>query len=188
MTRVRVGNHVLQRAATCCRGGCLLWTIDLKLAPANRSRLKGLSGTVCPAKAGAAGRPSTEHLINQIDGEVDRAAHSGLLLISEHALESLVVDVLPVSPGFEPVSDDRRFQLLVNAVRDYAIFMLDPQGIVSSWNSGAQRFKGYKAVEIIGQHFSRFYTEEDRQAGVPQQALATAVAEGKYETEGWRVR
>ena len=86
------------------------------------------------------------------------------------------------------MSDERRFQLLVDAVKDYAIYMLDPQGIVSSWNSGAQRFKGYKADEIIGQHFSRFYTEEDRQAGVPQQALATAVAEGKYETEGWRVR
>jgi PAS domain S-box-containing protein len=110
------------------------------------------------------------------------------MLISEHALEILVVDVLPVSPGFEPLSNDRRFQLLVNGVKDYAIYMLDPQGVVSSWNSGAQRFKGYKAVEIIGHHFSRFYTEEDRQAGVPQQALATAVAEGKYETEGWRVR
>jgi PAS domain S-box-containing protein len=100
----------------------------------------------------------------------------------------IVVDVLSPGPGLEPVSDERRFQLLVDAVRDYAIFMLDPHGIVSSWNSGAQRFKGYKADEIIGQHFSRFYTDEDRQAGVPQQALATAVAEGKYETEGWRVR
>ena len=66
--------------------------------------------------------------------------------------------------------------------------MLDPCGVVSSWDSGAERFKGYKADEIIGQHFSRFYTEEDRQVGVPQEALATAVAEGKYETEGWRVR
>jgi PAS domain S-box-containing protein len=86
------------------------------------------------------------------------------------------------------MSDERRFQLLVNAVKDYAIYMLDPCGVVSSWNSGAERFKGYKADEIIGQHFSRFYTEEDRQAGVPQEALATALAEGKYETEGWRVR
>ena len=99
-----------------------------------------------------------------------------------------MVDVLPPGPGVEPVSDERRFQLLVDAVRDYAIYMLDPQGIVSSWNAGAQRFKGYTANEIIGQHFSCFYTDEDRQAGVPQQALATAVAEGKYETEGWRVR
>jgi PAS domain S-box-containing protein len=100
----------------------------------------------------------------------------------------VMVDVLPPGPGLKPMSDERRFQLLVNAVRDYAIYMLDPQGIVSSWNSGAQRFKGYKADEIIGQHFSRFYNEEDRQAGVPQEALTIAVAEGKYETEGWRVR
>jgi PAS domain S-box-containing protein len=99
-----------------------------------------------------------------------------------------VLDVLPPGPGLEPVSGQRRFQLLVDAVKDYAIFMLDPQGIVSSWNAGAQRFKGYTANEIIGQHFSCFYTDEDRQAGVPQQALATAMAEGKYETEGWRVR
>ena len=99
-----------------------------------------------------------------------------------------MVDVLPVSPGLGPGSDDRRFQLLVNAVKDYAIYMLDPCGVVSSWNSGAERFKGYKADEIIGQHFSRFYTEEDRRVGVPQEALAIAVAEGKYETEGWRVR
>ena len=89
-----------------------------------------------------------------------------------------MVDVLPVIPGLEPVPDERRFQLLVDAVRDYAIFMLDPQGIVSSWNAGALRAKGYKAEEIIGQHFSCFYTDEDRQAGVPQQALAIAVAEG----------
>jgi PAS domain S-box-containing protein len=99
-----------------------------------------------------------------------------------------MVDVLPSGPGLRLVSDERRFRLLVEAVKDYAIYMLDPHGMVSSWNSGAQRFKGYKASEIIGQHFSRFYTEEDQLAGVPQQALATAVAEGKYETEGWRVR
>src|SRR3954452_11862634 len=100
----------------------------------------------------------------------------------------IVGDVLPPGPGLEPVSDERRFQLFIDAIRDYAIYMLDPQGIVSSWNAGAQRFKGYTANEIIGQHFSCFYTDEDRQAGVPQQALATAMAEGKYETEGWRVR
>jgi PAS domain S-box-containing protein len=99
-----------------------------------------------------------------------------------------VVDVLPPGPGLESVPSERRFQLLVDAVKDYAIFMLDPHGVVSSWNSGAERFKGYQAKEIIGQHFSRFYTEEDQQAGVPQQALAIALAEGKYETEGWRVR
>jgi PAS domain S-box-containing protein len=79
-------------------------------------------------------------------------------------------------------------QLLIDSVLDYAIFQLSPEGIVSSWNPGAERIKGYKAEEIIGQHFSRFYTEEDRTAGVPIRALETATKAGKFEAEGWRVR
>ena len=80
------------------------------------------------------------------------------------------------------------FRLLVDGVVDYAIYMLDPRGIVSSWNSGAQRIKGYREDEIIGQHFSRFYTAADRAAGVPHRALAQAAAGIPYEAEGWRVR
>jgi PAS domain S-box-containing protein len=87
-----------------------------------------------------------------------------------------------------PFGDERRFELLVDAVTDYAIYMLDADGFVSSWNSGAQRFKGYQASEIIGEHFSRFYTDEDRAAGVPARALETARREGRFEAEGWRVR
>ena len=86
------------------------------------------------------------------------------------------------------LSEEGRYRLLVEAITDYAIYMLDTTGIVSSWNPGAQRFKGYDADEIIGQHFSRFYTEEDRASGLPARALATARAEGKFESEGWRVR
>jgi PAS domain S-box-containing protein len=81
-----------------------------------------------------------------------------------------------------------RFELLVNAVKDYAIYLLDRDGHVASWNAGAKRFKGYTAGEIIGQHFSRFYTEEDQQSGEPERALGIAVAAGKYEVEAWRVR
>lgn len=88
----------------------------------------------------------------------------------------------------EGLSDSRRFQLLIDAVTDYAIYMLDPKGIVGSWNSGAQRFKGYAADEIIGQNFSRFYTEADRAAGLPQRMLQRAEQEGRCEAEGWRVR
>ena len=80
------------------------------------------------------------------------------------------------------------FELLVQSVTDYAIYMLDTEGRVSSWNAGAERFKGYSAQEIIGEHFSRFYTEEDREAGVPKRALETAKTEGRFEAEGWRVR
>ena len=86
------------------------------------------------------------------------------------------------------IESERRYRRLVEAVVDYAIFQLDVDGIVATWNVGAQRIKGYAADEIIGQSFSRFYTEEDRAAGVPQRALATATREGRYEAEGWRLR
>jgi PAS domain S-box-containing protein len=82
----------------------------------------------------------------------------------------------------------QRFELLVSAIHDYAIYMLDAQGHVVSWNTGAARFKGYAADEIIGHHFSRFYSLEDRAAGVPKRALKTAEAEGTFQAEGWRVR
>jgi len=82
---------------------------------------------------------------------------------------------------------EERFRLFVESVNDYALFVLDPEGNVSSWNTGAQRIKGYDAKEIIGRHFSVFYTDEERAAGVPARALAEA-REGKYEAESWRVR
>src|SRR6185295_3460427 len=88
----------------------------------------------------------------------------------------------------ESQSDDGRYRLLIQAVTDYAIYMLDPTGIVTSWNPGAQRFKGYVPAEIIGQHFSRFYTEQDRKAGIPARALETAARAGTFASEGWRVR
>jgi PAS domain S-box-containing protein len=80
------------------------------------------------------------------------------------------------------------FQLLVESVSDYAIFMLDADGMVTNWNTGAQRIKGYRANEIVGRHFSTFYTDEDREQGVPQRNLAMAARDGKCESEGWRVR
>jgi PAS domain S-box-containing protein len=83
---------------------------------------------------------------------------------------------------------ERQFRMLVESVVDYALFTLDPNGIVTNWNTGAQRIKGYAAEEIIGQHFSRFYTEADRSAGVPARALRTATEHGRFEAEGWRVR
>jgi PAS domain S-box-containing protein len=85
-------------------------------------------------------------------------------------------------------ASERRFQLLVQGVTDYAIFLLDAEGYVTNWNTGAARIKGYSADEIVGRHFSRFYTEEDRANEVPARALRTATSEGKYEAEGWRVR
>jgi PAS domain S-box-containing protein len=83
---------------------------------------------------------------------------------------------------------ERRFRLLVEGVIDYAIFMLDPSGIVTNWNAGAKRIKGYEADEVIGRHFQIFYPIEDREAGLPALSLQTAREKGKFEAEGWRVR
>ena len=85
-------------------------------------------------------------------------------------------------------SDEGRFRMLIDAITDYAIYMLDPGGVVTTWNPGARRFKGYNESEILGEHFSRFYTAEDRATGLPQRALETAAREGRFENEGWRVR
>jgi PAS domain S-box-containing protein len=83
---------------------------------------------------------------------------------------------------------EERFRLMVEAVQDYAIFMLDPDGRIASWNAGAERIKGYRPSEILGQHFSRFYPPERVAAGWPEHELATARATGRFEEEGWRIR
>jgi PAS domain S-box-containing protein len=96
---------------------------------------------------------------------------------------------LPENSRFETSQTlEGRYRLLVESITDYAIYMLSPTGVITSWNAGAQRFKGYQANEIIGRHFSQFYTEEDREKGRPARALQTAATEGKFESEGWRVR
>src|SRR5215212_1636011 len=83
---------------------------------------------------------------------------------------------------------EERFRLLVEGVKDYAIFMLDPEGYVTTWNKGARRIKGYEAEEIVGEHFSVFYTDEDTERGYPEEVLCLAAADGHYEEEGIRVR
>lgn len=83
---------------------------------------------------------------------------------------------------------ERRFRLLVGSVIDYALFTLDLQGVIQSWNPGAERLKGYTAAEVIGKHFSTFYTQEAREAGEPERVLSAARTQGRFEGEGWRVR
>src|SRR5215210_6782327 len=83
---------------------------------------------------------------------------------------------------------EERFRLLVEGVKDYAIFMLDAEGYVNTWNEGAQRIKGYDSAEIVGEHFSIFYTSEDIERGHPDEELRIAEADGSYEEEGLRVR
>ncbi len=120
-----------------------------------------------------------------------------------HVVIDLVRDDVGTPIGFAKITKDRteqrkakavvleserHFRHLVESVTDYAIYMLDLDGIVASWNPGAERAKGYTAAEIIGQHFSQFYTAEDRAIGLPARGLATALATGSFVTEGWRVR
>src|SRR5689334_18735871 len=88
----------------------------------------------------------------------------------------------------DSVEEADRLELLINAIVDYAVFMLDTDGIVRSWNPGAERLKGYSAEEIIGKPFSVFYSPEDREKGLPQKALAVARETGRFNSEGWRLR
>ena len=93
------------------------------------------------------------------------------------------------APTSEPLGQsEERFRLSIESVRDYAIFMLDPKGFILTWNAGAERFKGYQAHEIIGQHFSRFYPSEALARGLPEHELEVAAKVGSFEDEGWRVR
>src|SRR5690349_1404243 len=90
--------------------------------------------------------------------------------------------------GEELRHSEEGFRLLVESVRDYAIFMLDPRGHVATWNAGAERIKGYRAAEIIGRHFSIFYPHQKVAERFPQHELEVAGREGRFEDEGWRVR
>src|SRR5258707_11442298 len=86
------------------------------------------------------------------------------------------------------LDSERNFRLLVDGISDYAIYMLDPKGHVTNWNRGAERIKGYKTREILGQHFSVFYTPEDRATDLPRRALEIARKEKHFVAEGWRCR
>jgi PAS domain S-box-containing protein len=110
------------------------------------------------------------------------------LLVLAVAVTTASVDRRLSQQKLQLFASERRYQLLVEGVKDYAIFMLSPDGHIASWNPGAERIKGYSAAEIIGQHFSRFYPEEDVRAGKPAKQLKRAIEEGRFEDEGWRVR
>ncbi|MEN5267947.1 ATP-binding protein [Stenotrophomonas sepilia] len=92
------------------------------------------------------------------------------------------------SPTGDLGDESQQFGLLVNSVTDYAIYMLDPQGVIRTWNPGGERIKGYRRHEVVGTNYSRFYTPEDIAAGVPERNLAIAANEGRYAGEGWRLR
>lgn len=117
--------------------------------------------------------------------QLTRSQIESLQILARH----LVTQIKPQPRTTELLPEcEANFHLLVQNVKDYAIFMLDPDGYVISWNEGASRIKGYQAEEIIGQHFSRFYPPEDIRCGKPQRILKLAAVEGRFEDEAWRVR
>lgn len=128
-------------------------------------------------KAGAHGVIGKGH---PVDGLVDEM----LRVLAERAPERRAED----RAAAQLHQSEERFRLLVEAVEDYAIFMLDRAGVIVSWNSGAERIKGYSASEIIGRHFRVFYPEEKQQEAYPEYELVQALADGHFEEEGWRVR
>jgi PAS domain S-box-containing protein len=161
--------------------GSALTVLAIGVAYLLGGRLAGASRALA-TQAAALGRgdrvPDTAIPVRELD-DVGRELAAASTRQSEQA-QQLVQAAIEES--------ERRFQILVEGVTDYAIFMLDPDGKVTNWNSGATRIQGYTADEIVGQHFSRFHTPEDRADGAPARALLTAINEGKHESEGWRVR
>jgi PAS domain S-box-containing protein len=125
-------------------------------------------------------RQTNEQLEQRIEERTLELQVSNQTLRAELAEHSRQEEILRQS--------EERFRLIVNGVKDYAIFMLDSDGRIASWNTGAQAIKGYTATEIIGKHFSIFYTPEDIARGWPQHELAVARVEGRFEDEGWRLR
>lgn len=159
-----------------------------------------------PEEARDAGLPEQELKVAAMEGRLEdegwRIRKDGSRFWA-HVVTTALRDVEGRLKGFSKVTrdlsnrkdveerlrrSDERFRLLVESAKDYAIFMLDPQGIIISWNEGAERIKQYKASEIIGEHFSRFYPQEARDRGWPEYELKVAAAEGRFEDEGWRVR
>src|SRR5262249_37390022 len=132
-----------------------------------------------------------QHTINERGGDLD-ASNEALRAASEQrprvepSLKHHIGQLRKTQDTL--VESERRFRLVIESVTDYAIFMLDPGGYVANWNLGAQRMLQYTAAEAIGQHFGRFYSEEEQQRGEPERALQVAAYEGKYVIEGWQTR
>ena len=131
--------------------------------------------------------PDTAHAVSTSTLGFTGVSSVTLLVLGVAVLTS-AVDRRFAAQRLQLDASEQRYQSLIEGVRDYAIFMLTPDGHVASWNLGAERTKGYRANEIVGRHFSCFYPEEDIRDGKPQRQLMTATAEGRVEDEGWRVR
>ena len=166
-----------------CRGETLTWQFDIVGLAGVRRRMETNAVPVALTGGGVGQLAFTRDLTARSEAERK-------LQQVNQALEETVSDrTKELQSARRRLQEaERSLELLINSVTDYAIFMLDPDGRVMSWNAGARRIKGYEAQEILGQHFSRFYTDEDRTADLPMASLKTAAREGRVEREGWRVR
>jgi PAS domain S-box-containing protein len=159
-----------------CRGERLAWEFEIVGLNGERRHMETHAGPIELADGAIGQLAITRDIGARLDNEA--ALHR---VLDERTVE---LERALVRLG----ETERSFALLVDSVTDYALFMLDTNGRIVSWNSGAQRIKGYSATEAVGQHFSMFYMPEDRELGVPARGLETATREGRFETEGWRVR
>jgi len=166
-----------------CQGENLTWEYDIVGLKGRRLHLETRSARI-ELDDGSAGELAVMRDISE-----RKKAEDELHVLSETLKEKVSERTRELEMALARLGEtERSFALLIDSVTDYALFMLDTSGQIVSWNAGAQRIKGYAASEIIGQNFSRFYTSEDREARFPQRSLETAAREGRFETEGWRVR
>ncbi|WP_298957130.1 MHYT domain-containing protein [uncultured Methylobacterium sp.] len=157
--------------------------MGLAVAGMHYAAMQGVEAHVQAAPAGGAGLPQTQ-LALWVTGTTFLILVLALVaaMVDRHVADRVAREAAALR------ASEERFRLLLQSVTDYAIFMLDDEGRVANWNAGAARIKGYAADEVVGTHFSRFYTPEDREDGLPARALATAARDGHFEQEGWRVR
>jgi PAS domain S-box-containing protein len=148
------------------------------------SLIESVRGRIAELERQAAESPGEHSLLSRALAEMQNTL--GELEAVEEALRESEARKSAIEEWLQ--ESEERFRLLVDGVQDYAIFMLDPDGKIASWNAGAERINGCSAAEILGRHFSRFYTPEDLQEGKPARELELASAQGRYEEEGWRVR
>jgi len=166
-----------------CDGERLTWQFDIIGLKGTRRNMESRAAPIALSDGTVAQLALTRD-VTELKNSADALLHLNAELEEKvdkrtHELQATLVRLQ---------ESERSFELLVDSVTDYALYMLDPTGHIVSWNSGARRIKGYEAEEIIGKNFERFYSEEDRAAGVPAAGLRTAAREGRLETEGWRLR
>jgi PAS domain S-box-containing protein len=173
-----IANH-----ARVCDGEKLTWKFDIISLKGTRRNME-THGSPIALSDGTAGQLAVTRDVTELKNSADALLH-----LNAELEEKVIERTHELKAALVRLQDsERSFELLVDSVTDYALYMLDPTGRIVSWNSGARRIKGYAAEEIIGKHFQCFYSEEDRAAGLPAAGLLTAAREGRSETEGWRLR